>query len=360
MFYKQFSKITDLIGEEIIARFDYWLTTLPRLDQKNISASTVASKLGIHFSVADRLLKYAESEGILEKYYMLRCPECDDILRSLEKDELADTIMNGEYCEACDKTQKITVNDIYSVYRVVKKPDVSDEDIAKAIDERLMKGDKTQVNFQIADSLGNDKKTIYEIFYSPNESAYRYLLGLREKIDWDYGKNTTAKGSALETLIKCVLQEIKYVKCSTSIKTGVNLIQSGLNQLDVTSLCGYSNPLNVFQYLSPYFITECKNEKKTPGNPYVNKLTSIMETNEAQLGIIWTRKKAATTCFNLAREHYLTHKNSQKQKIIITMCDDDLSMILDKRVNLLEYLEFKIDQVTLGSFDSTYSEFIKR
>ena len=62
-------------------------------------------------------------------------------------------------------------------------------------------------------------------------------------------------------------------------------------------------------YLTPYFIVECKNEPDNkPNNNYCNKLESILETNAAQLGIIFGRIDATSTCFQISREHYLTHK----------------------------------------------------
>lgn len=137
MFYKQFSRITDVLGgEEIAERFDFWLATLPRINQKNISASTVASQIGINFCLAIRLLKIAEKEGILKHYYIVRCPDCDNILGTVVKGEVRDVLMNGMICEECEKAVFISTNDIFSVYKVIKKPDVSEKDIAKAIDER--------------------------------------------------------------------------------------------------------------------------------------------------------------------------------------------------------------------------------
>ena len=85
----------------------------------------------------------------------------------------------------------------------------------------------------------------------------------------------------------------------------------------------------MFNTLAPYFIIECKNElKKKPDNNYCNKLLSIIDTNDAKLGIIWARKDVTSTCFTTAREHYLTHSRSKKDQIIITFSDEDLKEII--------------------------------
>jgi hypothetical protein len=146
---------------------------------------------------------------------------------------------------------------------------------------------------------------------------------------------------------------IKYVRATNDIKTETN-------QFDCTALCGFKTGyLSVFDYLSPYFIIECKNEpKKKPDNTYCNKLLSIMDTNEAQFGIVFGRMDATEPCFNIAREHYLKHSESRRQQIIITCSDKDLKYLIDKKVNLLKYMEYKMFQVTSNSPNSTYEMFL--
>ena len=82
-----------------------------------------------------------------------------------------------------------------------------------------------------------------------------------------------------------------------------------------------------------------------------------MGTNESQLGIICGRKDATKTCFTIAREHYLKHMDSRKQCIIITFSDKDLKLLIDEEVNLLEYLEYKILQITANAPAATFEMF---
>lgn len=353
MFYKQFSTIIDLLNSKFVEDFDYWLTTLPRNNQKNITASVVSSRLEVKYSLAESILKFAEEQNILERYYLVRCPDCDYNLNTITKDEIADVLVNPVFCDECEENKKITLDDIYTAYKVIQQPNVSEKEIAIAIEKRLNQHNGSEINFNKADSLSNDKTTLYESFYNPSESAYKNFIKLRNRLDLDYGNNTTCKGKALEILILEIFSQIKYVK-------GTNDVKTKINQFDCTCLFGINTTfLSVFNYLSPYFIIECKNENKKPDNNYINKLESILNTNEAHLGIIFGREPATRTCFTIAREQYLVNKNSKKQ-LVITCSDEDLEYIIDKRVSLLHYLEYKIFQITNNSPNCTYNMFMNK
>lgn len=352
MFYKQFLKIIDILNPTFVDNFDFWLATLPKNHQKNITASVVSSRLGVAFSMAEAILSFACNEGIVEKYYLAKCPDCDSVLETIEVGELAPILCNPVYCVDCEDDKKMTTDNIYTAYRIIKKPDASEIEITQAIEKRIGAISTGTGNFIKADSLTNRPFDLYKEFYNPSESAYEKFNLLRDKLDLDYGKDTTAKGRALENLILEIFDCISYVVGSNDVKTVTN-------QFDCTLLCGINTiNLSVFNYLSPYFIVECKNEKQKPGNTYTNKLESILDTNAAQLGIVWGRKDATNPCFVISREHYLSKLNSPKQQIIITCSDCDLEYIIDKRVNLLQYLDFKIFQITSNSPKSTFEMFI--
>lgn len=353
MFYKQFSEITKVLNPDFVESFDYWLATLPTRSQKNITVSIVSSRLGVQYTFADFILKFAEEQKILKRQYEVHCPACDSSLGIYNKDDLAEILMERQYCHECDEYRAITPQDVYVTYKVVLKPNVSEAEIARAIEKRLNQGGGTQSNFSKADSLSNDPISLYEIFYNPSESAYSKFKDLRAKLDLDYGDDKTAKGKALEVLILEIFNHIKYVSGSNDIKTKTN-------QFDCTFLCGVDTVYpSVFNRLAPCFIIECKNEKKKPDNTYMNKLESIMDTNAAQFGIVFGRKNATSPCFTISREHYLLKKNSPQQQIVVTCCDDDLDYIIDKKVNLLQYIEYKISQVTNNSPTSTFEMYCK-
>lgn len=353
MFYKQFSIITDILNPEFVEKFDYWLATLPRNNQKNITASVVSARLEVKYALAEAILQYAEKLKILEKYFLIKCPECDCNIAIVSRDELAEVLLGTVFCEECEDDKIISPEYVYTAYKVIKQPDVTEEEIGQAIAKKINQvSGVAKGNFSIADSLLNQKSTLYEVFYNPDESAYSKFIELRSKLDRDYGKNTTAKGKALEVLILEIFNHIKGLN-------GTNDIKTETNQFDCTCLSGINSIYpSVFNYMFPYFVIECKNEPdKKPNNTYCNKLLSIMDTNAAQLGIVFGRIDATSTCFTISREHYLTHLNSNKQRVILTFSDDDLDLIIDKRVNLLEYMEFKIFQVTANSPSSKFQLF---
>ena len=49
--------------------------------------------------------------------------------------------------------------------------------------------------------------------------------------------------------------------------------------------------------------------------------------------------------------------DSRKQCIIITFSDKDLKLLIDEEVNLLEYLEYKILQITANAPAATFEMF---
>lgn len=264
-------------------------------------------------------------------------------------------ILNPEFVENFDYwLATLPGNNQKNITPLLLQPGITEDELIRAIEERLNQGECAAVNFSKADSLSNKKEDIYEIYYNPSESAYDRFNELKDKLDLDYGKNTTAKGKALEELILNIFNQIKYVRVTNDVKTKTN-------QFDCTLLCGINTGYpSVFNYLAPCFIIECKNEPdKKPNNTYTNKLESIMDTSDAQFGIVFGRKKATSTCFDISREHYLINKNASKQKIIVTCFDDDLKYIIDKKVNLLQYIEYKIFQVTSNSPTTTYEMFNK-
>lgn len=351
MFYKQFLKVIE-IDPAVIEKFDYWLATLPIPDQQNITATSVAAILDVDYSTGAKLLEIAFSEKILERNYIVLCPKCDYSLGRYSSEELKDMLSLPMCCDECEEPFILTTDEVYLAYKVIMPPEISPDELSDAINKHLGVAGTEKLNFSKADSL-NLAENLYDFLYSPSEPAYTEFSRLRDLLDLDYGKNTTAKGKALENLAQAFFKEIKYVSVSSDVKTGTN-------QFDCSAICGIiSNPtLSVLSYLSPYFIIEAKNEQKKPDNTYFNKLLAIMDTNEAQVGIIIGRKKATKPCKTIAREHYLKHAGGSKHQILVSFSDEDLEMIIDNRINLLRYLEYKIFQITSNDFDVSFYSFI--
>ena len=82
-----------------------------------------------------------------------------------------------------------------------------------------------------------------------------------------------------------------------------------------------------------------------------------MNGNEAQLGIVFSRKKAGKPALDVARETYLLHAKTNKKRNLISFSDEDLKKIIDDKENLLEYLEWKIITLTTNAKNSEFEMF---
>lgn len=156
MFYKQFLAITDILNQEFVENFDYWLATLPVRNSRNITASVVSTRLSASYSQAEAILKYAEKQGILERYYLVKCPTCNYNLAIITQEDIAELLMNPQYCDDCEEDKIVTVDDIYTAYKVILKPEATENDIARAIEKKLNQDTNFDINFIKADSLAND------------------------------------------------------------------------------------------------------------------------------------------------------------------------------------------------------------
>lgn len=119
MFYKQFLEITDGLNADVVKEFDFWLATLPEKEAKSITISTVASRLGIQYSIADLLLEFALRKGILKRAYMLVCPneECHLPHSILDANEVRNMLGKEEYCHNCQEEFVVDLTCIINIYQ---------------------------------------------------------------------------------------------------------------------------------------------------------------------------------------------------------------------------------------------------
>ena len=344
MYYKIFSKTTHKFESDIINKFDLWLASLAKKGGRNITVSRVASELNIDYSTASDLLVFSEQQGILSRVYIIRCPECDFIIERIPENVFFDPDTNildkRHFCNSCGEYYNVDEEDVYIAYDIAKMPDK-----AVYINE-TPQNEENKGNFTQADSLANIEH-LYKIFFAPSESAYNELLSMMQRLDGPF-ENTTEQGHALDSLVMKLIGNIKNSLCSTDIKTTTN-------QIDCSAIIGISTLFpSVLRELEPSFIIECKNEKTKPAIGYFSKLSDLVINSDSKVGILWTRKKATKSFFEKSYHTYL-----KSEAIIINMFDDDLHELLVKRTNLLDYLSFKIFQVTHNSFDSNFEMFHK-
>lgn len=82
-----------------------------------------------------------------------------------------------------------------------------------------------------------------------------------------------------------------------------------------------------------------------------------MSSNDAQLGIVLSRGEASEEDIRIAHDNYLLSKSTVQQKIMLSLSEHDLEALIDKRINLLEYLSFKKDVLTMNAKNATFEMF---
>lgn len=358
MFYKQFLKITNILDERFVDNFDFWLTTLPERDSQTISVSAVAARFEVKYALAEAIVKFAENEGILKKRYIVMCAneECQFFYGDFDANELLKIIGTMVHCHNCDNEFEISYENTVIVYSKEKEPQIPEFEINKEIEKRLNIREEPP-NFFLADSLSNTPREIYDLYYHPAESAYQRMAQMKAGLSGPF-KTTKEKGDALEELGLFLFNQIKAVN-------GTNEIRTYTNQFDCTIRFSQTSEIfpTILKIMTPYFIIECKNETeqtgqgRTPSNTYYHKLSDIMSSNDAQLGIILSRGTASAEDISIAYQNYLLCRNMNKQKIMLSLSDNDLSALIDKRVNLLEYLGYKMDILTMNAQNATFEMF---
>lgn len=141
-----------------------------------------------------------------------------------------------------------------------------------------------------------------------------------------------------------------------------NKVRTYTNQFDCTVCFGeYSSSFpSIMKYMSPYFIIECKNETtskgrgKTPSNTYFHKLSGIMDSNNAKIGIIVSRGEPSKEDMIIAHDEFLLHKNTNCQKFLLSFSEIDLEELIDKKKNLLRYMNYKMNKLTMNANNASY------
>lgn len=364
MFYLESYKITMYKKHpEMVEAFDYYLGTLVGEIVNRISASDVADKLEINIALAKQILREYEKEGILKKRYLVVCPNegCDNCLFIADEEDLLEKMEEYNYCDECDDYNlRFSDDDIYLIFERIKKSTASQKEIEDTLAKKsvISKAIIGNANFfDSADSLASNSHEMFSIYYSPNESAYTKLKRMKKGLNGPF-KTTKEKGDALEGLALYLFKQIKAV-------SGTNRLKTYTNQFDCTIRFPQSSKIfpTIMRYMTPYFIIECKNEiekngdGKTPSNTYFHKLSDIMATNDAQLGIIISRGKASEEDIRIAHDNYLVHRNSSRQRIMLSLSDEDIEALVDEQVNLLDYLSYKMDCLTMNAKNATFEMF---
>ncbi|MEG0835603.1 MAG: hypothetical protein RR413_09190 [Christensenellaceae bacterium] len=295
-----------------------------------ITANRAAIAMGIPFGHVIKLFSRCYKLGLLSIDYAIRCPECSTIIKrfSSRNDDQGEDL----YCYSCENNVSITTDNIEIIYKLSgdvffpngQQGQISSTDTVAQID-----------SLKSFIESGGDYNSL---FFNPNMQELQVLQGMYQSIFAEQ-KNTKATGDALENLAVELFRTIHCVK-ATAIRTSEN-------QIDCYTNNGFASLLPA---LGQHIVIECKNEKRTPGNTYLHKISGVIDTingsvaKPVRLGMIISRTKPAKTVHNLAYIRYI--KDGLR---IITMCGDELEDILFNGRNLLELIEQKVDELQTQS-----------
>ncbi len=326
MYYPSLSTIKNYkLIKPLIEQLDLWLASLPDTIKDRITIDMVTDTFEIPYDLANDLLEELCNVSILKKVYAIMCPNCEFTLKITEREKLIESLAQTKYCYECEEEVNPTSEDISILYSLIQKPSREYTLKRANINEKRQRDNIDS----LLDEIKRNPNTLDSFFFAPNADDYKEWRQLFAALDYNYGKNKTAKGAALDKFISSIFKKVPGISVSNSLR-------SETNQIDCTvkNVCSIEHTM--FAIFGAVFIMECKNEKKVPNITYFDKLDSIMDTDNIKFGIIVSRKKWANTCNKAAWEKFLKH-----ERVIINLCDDDFCKIIDNRGNLLTILHNK-------------------
>lgn len=341
MFYPELYHIfkdKSAMSQELIESIDRWFAFLPINQKDKITVGRFSKIFRLDYNISRGILEKLSEENFLKRIFAIRCENCGFVLKMSDEQNLYEDIIalkSHNDCYNCDdKIGDIKFEDVEVRYELITKPTNDPHSIKKETFELL--GVKEKSNDKIKDLLEKANYDSNKLFYNPTEGQYEELdklfCGVLNAV------TTKEKGDTLEYFSKYLLELIKPIKATPKAKTNTNQ----LDEFVVNNGIGF-NP--VLDKMGHVFICECKNEGKAPANGYFHKLANILNTstvnrNEEKFGIIFSKEAPPSTYLEMARKTYYTTNTT-----IITFFKDELKEVIYDKVNLLGYIDYKINLV---------------
>lgn len=95
----------------------YFLELTPN-DRDLITVSKIANALEIDSKTAVKVILKCESEGILQRHFGIRCPNCGMLIKDLSKPSLEGVSLHE--CYGCDEEINVSEDDIVVLFRLIK------------------------------------------------------------------------------------------------------------------------------------------------------------------------------------------------------------------------------------------------
>lgn len=323
-----------LLDENKIEKLDAYFSGLIGSASNNITVSKVAKAIEVSPGLASQILTKCMKEGLLKVSYAIRCPECNMLIRRIDKP--SDIPPEAFVCYGCNEEIKVTLQDVEVIY-------------ALADNSVFISGQQIEIN-SLARTVAQEDSLasvilagdINEHFFNLSDDQYQSLLDMYNRIKSHKG---TAKkiGDTLEDLTKNL-----FNMCPIFRAAG---IRTSTNQIDCCVRNKMFMEVGIFKLLGPRFFIECKNESKTPSGEYLSKLHSIISIANAgskgeciKFGIIISKNRGPRTFKQLAVKSYLVDGI-----VIISICGEELKELFDSRGNLLELIERKATEIMLDA-----------
>ncbi|MGE9941082.1 hypothetical protein ACQRBH_05865 [Bariatricus sp. SGI.161] len=118
MYYSCLSILDEIIDNNTIRKLTEYFISLTPNSRDLITVSKIANALKINDEVAVQIILKCEEEGILQRHFGIRCPNCGMLIKEMPTPDL-DRISISE-CYCCDQEISISENDIVILFKLIK------------------------------------------------------------------------------------------------------------------------------------------------------------------------------------------------------------------------------------------------
>lgn len=109
-------RLDDILNLKQIQSLELFFETLTNNTVDLITAAKIANAVNISCEKAVEILFRCETHGIIDRYYGIRCPECNGLIKKLQQPK----IVGIHNCYMCDKEINISKTDIVTLFTFLK------------------------------------------------------------------------------------------------------------------------------------------------------------------------------------------------------------------------------------------------
>ncbi len=326
MLSSQLLELRKILNEEQIESLEKYVDSFTM--NTKLTASKFATDINIDTDLATKVLDLLTEMEILSFKFAVRCPSCG-LLHKLV-DNICNIDANIE-CYNCETESEITYDDVEVIYTVKNIPFLVGQQ-SRIVSQPMS---VVHIDDSLAAYLEKHNYNLNSIVYNPTDSE---LCKLRDGYQSIFQSSTPSdKGVSLENFVLNLFNTCKHFEATSNLRLNPNQIDCYVRN----KLCSPGVP-GIGAIGS--FCIECKNETKKPTSTYMNKMHSILRNTGLSFGIIVSKCKVPKTFTGLANSIYLNDKI-----VIITLDKDDLENVVMNKINILDIIEMKVNEVKLNA-----------